>query len=135
MPYGINTVSLFAFVFFIMLPIVQETKDPVWAWKVGLVACFLNGVIEILGAFIAESGAPGDAAGGVAFGVVRYRDYFYRDGFHFQNFRPAVGGAGADGVDFRRLLLAPEIAPRLARRHGCHRRRHDPRLVAGYHER
>jgi AGZA family xanthine/uracil permease-like MFS transporter len=55
LPYGINTVSLFAFVFFIMLPIVQETKDPVWAWKVGLVACFLNGVIEIIGAFIAES--------------------------------------------------------------------------------
>ena len=55
LPYGINTVSLFAFVFFIMLPIVQETKDPVWAWKVGLVACFLNGVIEIVGAFVAEA--------------------------------------------------------------------------------
>ena len=54
LPYGINTVSLFAFVFFIMLPIVQETHDPIWAWKVGLVACFLNGVIEILAAFIAE---------------------------------------------------------------------------------
>jgi AGZA family xanthine/uracil permease-like MFS transporter len=26
----------------------------VWAWQVGLVACFLNGVIEILGAFVAE---------------------------------------------------------------------------------
>src|SRR5262249_59709087 len=36
-------------------PIYQETKDPVWAWKVGLVACFLNGVIEILCAFVAES--------------------------------------------------------------------------------
>src|SRR5918912_1160989 len=24
------------------------------AWKVGLVACFLNGVIEIIGAFVAE---------------------------------------------------------------------------------
>jgi AGZA family xanthine/uracil permease-like MFS transporter len=55
LPYGINTVSLFAFVFFIMLPIYQETKDPIWAWKVGLVACFLNGVIEIICAFIAES--------------------------------------------------------------------------------
>ena len=54
LPYGINTVSLFAFVFFIMLPIEQETKDPIWAWKVGLVACFLNGVIEIIGAFVAE---------------------------------------------------------------------------------
>ena len=55
LPYGINTVSLFAFVFFIMLPIVQETNDPIWAWKIGLVACFLNGVIEIIGAFIAEA--------------------------------------------------------------------------------
>ncbi|MGH8544977.1 MAG: NCS2 family permease, partial [Gammaproteobacteria bacterium] len=55
LPYGINTVSLFAFIFFIMLPIYQETKDPIWAWKVGLVACFLNGVIEIVAAFIAES--------------------------------------------------------------------------------
>ena len=55
LPYGINTVSLFAFVFFIMLPIYLETKDPVWAWKVGLVACFLNGVIEIICAFVAES--------------------------------------------------------------------------------
>ena len=55
LPYGINTVSLFAFVFFIMLPVVQETQDPVWAWKVGLVACFLSGVIEIAGAFIAEA--------------------------------------------------------------------------------
>ncbi len=54
LPYGINTVSLFAFVFFIMLPVYIETKDPIWAWKVGLVACFLNGVIEIAGAFIAE---------------------------------------------------------------------------------
>ena len=38
-----------------MLPIYLETKDPVWAWKIGLVACFLNGVIEIAGAFIAET--------------------------------------------------------------------------------
>lgn len=55
LPYGINTVSLFAFIFFIMLPIYQETKDPIWAWKVGLVACFLNGIIEIAGAFVADS--------------------------------------------------------------------------------
>lgn len=54
LPYGINTVSLFAFVFFIMLPVYQETKDPVWAWKVGLVACFFSGVIEIVGSFVAE---------------------------------------------------------------------------------
>lgn len=55
LPYGINTVSLFAYVFFIMLPIYQQTKDPVWAWKVGLVACFFSGVIEMAGAFVAEA--------------------------------------------------------------------------------
>jgi AGZA family xanthine/uracil permease-like MFS transporter len=54
LPYGINTVSLFAYVFFIMLPVYQESKDPIWAWQVGLVACFFSGVIEILGAFVAE---------------------------------------------------------------------------------
>ena len=54
LPYGINTVSLFAFIFFIMMPIYQETQDPIWAWKVGLVACFLNGAIEIAGAFVAD---------------------------------------------------------------------------------
>lgn len=54
LPYGINTVSLFAYAFFIMLPIYRATKDPIWAWKVGLVACFLSGMIEIAGAFIAE---------------------------------------------------------------------------------
>ncbi|MDP6560878.1 MAG: NCS2 family permease, partial [Candidatus Binatia bacterium] len=54
LPYGINTVSLFAYVFFVMLPVYQATKDPIWAWKVGLAACFLSGLIEIAGAFIAE---------------------------------------------------------------------------------
>jgi AGZA family xanthine/uracil permease-like MFS transporter len=54
LPYGINTVSLFAYIFFIMLPIYLETKDPVWAWQVGLVACLLNGLIEVVGAFVAE---------------------------------------------------------------------------------
>jgi AGZA family xanthine/uracil permease-like MFS transporter len=55
LPYGINTVSLFAYIFFIMLPVYQESKDPIWAWKVGLVACFFSGVMEMLGAFVAES--------------------------------------------------------------------------------
>ena len=52
LPYGINTVSLFAFIFFIMGPVYQETKDPVFAWKIGLVACFFSGVIETAGAFV-----------------------------------------------------------------------------------
>lgn len=55
LPYGINTVSLFAFVFFIMLPVYQDTKDPYLAWKVGMLACFFSGVIEMLGAVVGES--------------------------------------------------------------------------------
>jgi AGZA family xanthine/uracil permease-like MFS transporter len=82
LPYGINTVSLFAFVF-IMLPIVQETRSGGWGVKVGLVAAF-NGVIEILGAFVAEAVLRSAAA--ACFRVVRYRDYFHRDGFHLKIF-------------------------------------------------
>lgn len=53
-PYGINTVSLFAYIFFIMAPVYQETKDPIFTWKVGLVACFFSGVIETIGAFVGD---------------------------------------------------------------------------------
>ncbi len=52
LPYGINTVSLFAYIFFIMAPVYQETKDPVFTWKIGLVACLFSGIIEIAGAFV-----------------------------------------------------------------------------------
>src|SRR4030066_1375752 len=47
LPYGINTVSLFAYIFFIMAPVYNETKDPVFTWKIGLVACLFSGIIEI----------------------------------------------------------------------------------------
>ena len=52
MPYGINTVSLFAYIVFIMAPIYRQTKDPVLAWKAGLFACFLSGLMELAGAFV-----------------------------------------------------------------------------------
>ncbi|MBA7590153.1 hypothetical protein ES708_32260 [subsurface metagenome] len=40
LPYGINTVSLFAFIFFIMAPVYEDTKDPYLVWKIGMIACF-----------------------------------------------------------------------------------------------
>ena len=52
LPYGINTVSLFAFVLLIMKPIAQQTHDPLLAWRAGLVACFVSALIEISGAFV-----------------------------------------------------------------------------------
>lgn len=60
LPYGINTVSLFAFVFLVMLPAKlaaqsQGLPDPAKAaWQAGLLACLSGAVIEMGGAFVAE---------------------------------------------------------------------------------
>jgi adenine/guanine/hypoxanthine permease len=62
LPYGINTVSLFAFVFLVMLPVKQaavasgmsQADAALSAWRTGLAACFLSGLIELLGSIVAE---------------------------------------------------------------------------------
>lgn len=54
LPYGINTVSLFAFIFLIMAPIYFETNDPHLAWQAGLFASLLSGLLEIVGAFFGD---------------------------------------------------------------------------------
>jgi AGZA family xanthine/uracil permease-like MFS transporter len=54
LPFGINTPSLIAFIFLIMSPVYQETKDWRLAWQAGLFACFLNGLMEIGGAFVGD---------------------------------------------------------------------------------
>ena len=62
LPYGINTVSLFAFVFLVMLPVklaaldagMSETAAVTRSWQVGLVACLGSGLIETGGAFCAH---------------------------------------------------------------------------------
>ncbi len=60
LPYGINTVSLFAYILLVMLPakLVAESAgaaDPARvAWQAGLVACLGSGLIELGGAFVAE---------------------------------------------------------------------------------
>ncbi|MEY4296844.1 MAG: hypothetical protein RLZZ423_23 [Cyanobacteriota bacterium] len=62
LPYGINTVSLFAFVFLVMLPVkltalgqgLAEEQAVQLAWRAGLVACLGSGLIEAAGAFSAD---------------------------------------------------------------------------------
>jgi AGZA family xanthine/uracil permease-like MFS transporter len=60
LPFGINTVSLFAFVFLVMLPArlaaeAAGAPDPARvAWQAGLVACLASGLIELGGALVAE---------------------------------------------------------------------------------
>jgi AGZA family xanthine/uracil permease-like MFS transporter len=62
LPYGINTVSLFAFIFLVMLPVKLEaeasgmspSQAAVAAWRTGLAACFLSGLLELMGSVVAE---------------------------------------------------------------------------------
>lgn len=54
LPYGINTPSLIVYVFFVIKPAFDRTHDPVYAWKLGLIACLGSGLIEFGGAFVAE---------------------------------------------------------------------------------
>ncbi|MEO0509237.1 MAG: NCS2 family permease [Verrucomicrobiota bacterium] len=59
LPYGISTPAVFANIFLIMLPakLIAEANnlpDPeLTAWRAGLLACFLGGLIECAGAFCA----------------------------------------------------------------------------------
>jgi AGZA family xanthine/uracil permease-like MFS transporter len=62
LPYGINTVSLFAFVFLVMLPVklsaeaggASPEQAALMAWRVGLAACLWSGAIELIGAPFAD---------------------------------------------------------------------------------
>jgi adenine/guanine/hypoxanthine permease len=62
LPYGINTVSLFAYVFLVMLPVKLEAsargaspnEAATLAWQIGLGACLISGAIELAGAFVAD---------------------------------------------------------------------------------
>jgi AGZA family xanthine/uracil permease-like MFS transporter len=54
LPYGINTVSLFAFIFLVMGPVYRDTGDSKLAWQVGLFACLINALMEIIGAFCGD---------------------------------------------------------------------------------
>jgi adenine/guanine/hypoxanthine permease len=98
LPYGINTVSLFAHVFLVMLPVklaatAAGDPDPARAaWRAGLIACLGSGAIELGGAFVAERlrrAAPRAALlstlAGIALGFISL-------GFLFRTFaRPLVG--------------------------------------------
>lgn len=98
LPYGINTVSLFAHVFLVMLPAKLEAEqlhlaDPAgFAWKAGLAACMGSALIEFVGAFVAERvrrstprAALLSTLAGIALGFISL-------GFLFQSFaHPLVG--------------------------------------------
>ncbi|MDY0161951.1 hypothetical protein [Desulfobotulus sp.] len=52
--YGVSTPVMFIYLFGVLKPALNITGDPELAWKIGLAACFLGGVIEILGSLIGK---------------------------------------------------------------------------------
>ena len=62
LPYGINTVSLFAYVLLVMKPVKDAAMSggmsaddaAILAWQIGLASCFISGLIEFAGSFVAE---------------------------------------------------------------------------------
>ena len=98
LPYGINTVSLFAHVFLVMLPakalaVKLGAPDPARiAWQAGLLATLCSGLIELGAAFVAEQvrkvtprAALLSTLAGIALGFISL-------GFLFRTFaRPVVG--------------------------------------------
>src|SRR5579883_576275 len=100
LPYGINTVSLFAYIFLVMLPVrlaaiaqgVSPEQAAELAWQAGLVACLGSGLVELVGALIgdplrrlAPRAAMLSTLGGIAI-------TFIAIGFLFRTFaNPVVG--------------------------------------------
>ena len=62
LPYGINTISVFAYIFLVMLPVrldalangATSQAAAELAWQAGLVTCLGSGLIELGGAFVAD---------------------------------------------------------------------------------
>jgi adenine/guanine/hypoxanthine permease len=54
LPFGINTPALLIYIYFVMLPVYERTKNAETAWLAGMVACLGSGLIEFFGAFVAE---------------------------------------------------------------------------------
>src|SRR5437867_1715902 len=98
LPYGINTVSLFAHVFLVMLPATALAQkagapDPARvAWQAGVVATLGFGVIEIGGAFVAERVRKVTPRAALLSTLAGIALSFISLGFLFRTFaRPLVG--------------------------------------------
>ena len=98
LPYGINTVSLFAHVFFIMLPAkmlasAAGAADPARiAWQAGLFATLCSGVIELAAAPVAERVRKATPRAALLSTLAGIALSFISLGFLYRTFaRPLVG--------------------------------------------
>jgi AGZA family xanthine/uracil permease-like MFS transporter len=53
-PFGVNTPTIFAYIFLIMVPVFNRTKDPELTWQVGMLCCFLSGIVQTVGSFCTD---------------------------------------------------------------------------------
>jgi AGZA family xanthine/uracil permease-like MFS transporter len=53
-PFGVNTPTIFAYVFLIMAPVYTRTHSSSLAWQAGVFASLLSGVVQTLGAFCTD---------------------------------------------------------------------------------
>jgi AGZA family xanthine/uracil permease-like MFS transporter len=50
-PFGVNTPTIFAYIYLIMMPVYQRTHDAHLAWQAGVFASFASGMVQTAGAF------------------------------------------------------------------------------------
>ncbi|MFA6958428.1 MAG: NCS2 family permease [Thermoanaerobaculia bacterium] len=104
LPYGINTVSLFAHVFLVMLPakalaIQAGAADPGRiAWQAGLLATLCSGVIEIAGALVADRVRKATPRAALLSTLAGIALAFISGGFLFRTFAHPVVGLTTFGV-------------------------------------
>jgi len=98
LPYGINTVSLFGYVFLVMLPAKLAAEaagaaDPARiAWQAGLVACAGTGAVELGGALVAERIRRATPRAALLSTLAGIALTFIALGFFYRTFaRPVVG--------------------------------------------
>jgi adenine/guanine/hypoxanthine permease len=106
LPYGINTVSLFAYVFLVMLPArlaAEAAGDPDpsrVAWHAGLVACFGSGAIELVGSLVSERIRRSTPRAALLSTLAGIALTFIAIGFLFRTYTRPVIGLGTLAVIF-----------------------------------
>jgi AGZA family xanthine/uracil permease-like MFS transporter len=119
LPYGINTVSLFAYVFLVMLPVklaalgegLSAEQAVQLSWRAGLLACLGSGLIEARRRLLRGSPAALAAPGRPALHPGRHRPGLHRPGLSVAHLCGAGGGAGGAGGDPDGLLRQRAPAP------------------------
>jgi AGZA family xanthine/uracil permease-like MFS transporter len=53
-PFGVNTPTIFAYVFLIMAPVYARTQSATTAWQAGVFASLLSGIVQTAGAFCTD---------------------------------------------------------------------------------